>query len=71
MYNVFWNLKASSTNKAMFMISQTTNNNEFWQAGQEIAQSFSYYVIADAIVLDFGCGIGRVAKFLAPHVREL
>lgn len=71
MYGLFWDLKASSENKAMLMISQTANANDFWKAGQKIALSIVPHMDANDIVLDFGCGIGRVASFVAPYVREL
>jgi ubiquinone/menaquinone biosynthesis C-methylase UbiE len=71
MYGFLWNLKASSENKAMLMISQTANANDFWKAGREIAQSLGLYMDADDVVLDFGCGIGRVARFVAPFVHEV
>lgn len=71
MYGLFWNLKADSENKAMLMISQTANTNDFWKTGREIALSIVPHMDANDVVLDFGCGIGRVAKFVAPHVREL
>lgn len=71
MYGFFWNLKASSENKAMLMISQTANTNDFWKAGREIAMSVVLYMDEDDVVLDFGCGIGRVARFVAPYVHEL
>jgi ubiquinone/menaquinone biosynthesis C-methylase UbiE len=71
MYGVFWDLKTSSENKAMLMISQTANANDFWKTGQEIAMSIVPSMGEDDVVLDFGCGIGRVARFVAPYVREL
>jgi ubiquinone/menaquinone biosynthesis C-methylase UbiE len=71
MYGFFWNLKAGSESKAMLMISQTANADDFWKAGREIAQSLGLYLGADDVVLDFGCGIGRVARFVAPHVHEV
>lgn len=71
MYGLFWNLKVSSETKAMLLISQTTNTNDFWKAGRKVTPSIVPHVDEDDVVLDFGCGIGRVARFVAPHVREL
>jgi ubiquinone/menaquinone biosynthesis C-methylase UbiE len=71
LYGLFWNFKANSVSNAMRMISQTANADDFWKSGKEIALSLMPYVTEDDVVLDFGCGIGRVAKFMSPHVREV
>jgi ubiquinone/menaquinone biosynthesis C-methylase UbiE len=71
MYGLFWNLKTSSENEAMLMISQTADASDFWKDGREIALSIVTRMGEDDVVLDFGCGIGRVARFVAPYVCEL
>jgi ubiquinone/menaquinone biosynthesis C-methylase UbiE len=45
--------------------------NDFEESGKREAEVISKLVDRDAVVLDLGCGVGRVAKYLAPFVREL
>jgi len=45
--------------------------NDFEESGKREAEVVSKLVDRDAIVLDLGCGVGRIAKHLAPFVREL
>ena len=43
----------------------------FEAAGRSDAETVARFLPADATVLDIGCGIGRVERYLAPRVREL
>jgi len=43
----------------------------FERAGRGDAEMVSRFLPADAAVLDIGCGIGRVERYLAPRAREL
>lgn len=45
--------------------------NDFEESGKREAEAVSKLVDRNAVVLDLGCGLGRVAKYLAPFVREL
>lgn len=44
---------------------------EFEESGKREALIISEFVDKNAVVLDLGCGVGRVAKYLGPFVREL
>lgn len=44
---------------------------EFEESGKKEAKIISKYVNKNSIVLDLGCGIGRIAKYLAHYVKEL
>lgn len=44
---------------------------EFEETGKKDAGIISRYISTNAVVLDLGCGVGRVIKYLAPHVKEL
>ena len=67
-YGFYWDLKSLTQAKAMASIAPIS---EFWQAGEVIAASLAPYIGRDAVVLDFGCGIGRIARFIAPQCREI
>jgi cyclopropane fatty-acyl-phospholipid synthase-like methyltransferase len=41
------------------------------ETGQKDAELFKNFVNKDSVVLDIGCGGGRVEKFLADHVKEI
>lgn len=43
----------------------------FWESGKQAAMLLKKYVNENSVVLDVGCGIGRIMKFLAPYVGEL
>lgn len=44
---------------------------EFWRTGEEDASKLLKFINKESIVLDAGCGIGRVMKYVAPHCREI
>ena len=43
----------------------------FESTGRTDAETIRRYLRDDAVVLNIGCGVGRVEKYLAPHVAEL
>ncbi len=43
----------------------------FSQAGQNNAKTILSFINKDSVILDYGCGVGRVAKFLSPHVKQI
>lgn len=63
----------STTKKAAYrrVWTEEISETEFWEAGKREAQQLSIYVTAESKVLDIGCGIGRVEKFLAPKCAEI
>jgi 2-polyprenyl-3-methyl-5-hydroxy-6-metoxy-1,4-benzoquinol methylase len=44
---------------------------EFWASGKKDASKLYRFIDDKSIVLDVGCGIGRVMKFMAPCSREI
>ena len=48
-----------------------SNEQEFWKTGERDASRLLRFIDSSSIVLDVGCGIGRVMKFIAPHCKEI
>jgi len=44
---------------------------EFWETGKKDASKIIRFVDRRSIVLDVGCGIGRVMKYIAPFCKEI
>jgi len=70
-YGLYWDLKSLGKRKVMALIASTNDPYRFWQSGQEIAIHLLKHIARDSVILDFGSGIGRIAKFIAPHCREI
>jgi SAM-dependent methyltransferase len=68
-YKNAWN-QAALVN-AVDAILTGAESEAFERAGRGDADKVGRYLPADAAVLDIGCGIGRVERYLAPRVREL
>lgn len=43
---------------------------EFWSSGKEFAL-MRKFINKDSIVLDVGCGMGRIERYLAPYCKEI
>jgi ubiquinone/menaquinone biosynthesis C-methylase UbiE len=56
---------------AMREVLNTTDPEEFERSGREQFDALRPLVPSRGVVLDLGCGIGRVARYVAPHCREL
>jgi len=56
---------------AMREVLNTTDPEAFESSGREQFEALRPFVPVDGVVMDFGCGIGRVARYVAPHCREL
>jgi ubiquinone/menaquinone biosynthesis C-methylase UbiE len=48
-----------------------SDEQEFWKTGEQDASRLLRFIDDSSIVLDVGCGIGRVMKFIAPNCREI
>lgn len=71
-YGRTWDLHAMIKRGAMSEILTGVEDEEiFDQRGKEFANELRKFVKPNSIVLDVGCGIGRVEKFLAPHCKEI
>jgi SAM-dependent methyltransferase len=50
----------------------TASSQDYFEwTGQRDADRVRKYADGEAVVLGIGCGIGRVERYLAPHVKEL
>ena len=68
-HNKTWDQMARTS--ALYAIYATEDQQKFERGGIEDAQLIAQWVTSDSIVLDVGCGIGRIEKYLAPYCREL
>lgn len=68
-YKNAWNEAARDNPEGAIL---TGAKEEFFEfAGRKDAEIVTRYLPEGAAVLDIGCGIGRVERYLAPRVREL
>lgn len=71
-YGRMWDLEGISLSRAKTLMGAcSANDAEFEAAGKRYAESMLPMLSADSRVLDLGCGIGRIALYVAPHCREL
>ena len=56
---------------AMALILNTTDSEEFERTGRADADRLGAYLTEGGAALDLGCGIGRVARYLAPRCATL
>ena len=71
-YERTWDLYAMTKRGAMREILTGVEDEEiFDQRGKEFADELKKFIEPNSVVLDIGCGIGRVEKFLASHCKEV
>ena len=72
-YERNWDLWAMTKRSAMRKISTGVEDEViFDQRGKEFADDkVKKFIEPNSVVLDIGCGIGRVEKFLAPYCKEV
>ena len=71
-YSRVWNFHAMRDKTAMSAILTGVEDKATFDAkGEEFVERIRGYINSDAVILDVGCGIGRVEKFLAPLCREI
>lgn len=61
----------SDQRTARLAIYNSDDETTFEEGGQRDAERVGKYVTPASVVLDFGCGSGRVARYVAPHCAEL
>lgn len=66
-----WNDRARASSREYILTGFGDRPEDFAESGRAAAASVRQFCQADSVVLDLGCGIGRVARELAPHVGEL
>jgi len=68
-YGALWDPSADAD--AMALILNTTDSETFEATGRADAERLSAYLPDGGTALDLGCGIGRVARYLAPRCTTL
>jgi len=68
-YSDAW--QPSSPLEARRLITIIDDEEYFERTGQEEADRLLPWVVPGSTVLDLGCGIGRIARYVAPHCRTL
>ncbi len=62
-----WNLAAMSSQHAFHAVCATKSEEQLDRLGLADAQRMIPFLRSASVVLDVGCGVGRVEKFLWPH----
>ena len=68
-YGRLWNPPADAD--AMSLILNTSDADTFETTGRADAERLATFLPADGSAMDVGCGIGRVARYLAPQAATL
>lgn len=68
-YGALW--RPGDERQARLAILNEADPEAFERAGEEDARRMSSLIGVDDVVLDLGCGIGRVARYVAPVCRTL
>ncbi len=68
-YKIIWDHYARHDAKDWIFTNATDES--FESSGRADANRIGRLVSGDSVVLNIGCGIGRVEKYLAPNVKEL
>jgi len=71
-YKFTWQMATTTKSTAMDAVLRgVKDEEEFWQKGKQDAQRLKKFIDKDSIVLDLGCGLGQLERFLAPHCKEI
>ena len=70
-YEREWNLLGRNEDKAIKHILNVEERDTFDLRGEQYTNELRRFIEPNSIVLDLGCGIGRVEKFLVPHCKEI
>lgn len=66
-YGEYWQPKSLEDARRMILTGSTPE--QFERAGRFDAELISRYLPPNPVILDFGCGVGRVVKYLPPCRR--
>jgi len=71
-YKTTWELAGITKSTAMDAVLRgVKNEEEFWLSGKEEVEKLRNFINKDSIVLDVGCGMGRIEQFLAEYCKEI
>ncbi len=71
-YRLTWEFAGATKSTAMdAVLYNVKNEDEFYSSGKEYAEKFEPFVNKNTIVLDVGCGIGRIENSLANKCKEI
>ena len=70
-YEREWDIRAITKSATISNISKVEKENQFDVSGERTANELKKFIEPKSIVLDVGCGIGRIERFLAPHCKEI
>lgn len=70
-YERQWNFHARGRRNAIWNILNVEDGDTFDLRGEQYANELKRIIEPNSVVLDLGCGIGRVEKFLASHCKEI
>ena len=65
-YKAAWNREARAGAREAILTGSTDES--FERLGEAAAGIIRRYLRGGDVVLDIGCGVGRVERYLAPHV---
>jgi ubiquinone/menaquinone biosynthesis C-methylase UbiE len=66
-----WDARARTCAREYILTGFADQAEDFARSGREAAASLLSLCPPAAVVLDLGCGVGRVARELEPHVKEV
>jgi len=71
-YEKHWDFHARSRQSTIsHILSGVKSEEEFDRKGRDFANFLKKMIRPGSVVLDLGCGIGRVSQFLVPHCTEV
>jgi SAM-dependent methyltransferase len=66
-----WDARARSCALEYILTGFAERPDDFALSGREAAASLLAFCPPEAVVLDLGCGVGRVAREMEPHVKQI
>ena len=66
-----WDARARACAREYILTGFADRPDDFARSGQAAAEGLLAFCPPGAVVLDLGCGVGRVARELEPHVGEV
>lgn len=71
-YKITWEMAGVTKNTAMDAVLRgVKDEEEFWRSGKKEAEKLKNFVNKNSVVLDVGCGMGRIEKSLAQYCKEI